>query len=479
MCFGGRDLKGDGVQEEALNARRVSAPKATARATSMSHEPPSGPPPNYSHLGSNNPYAPSNGLSGPQRTLDEYEAPSGPPPGRGDGGFAPPSGPPPGHGDGGYAPPSGPPPGRGYDAPSGPPPSQARYEAPSGPPPSHVGGYEPPSGPPPSHIGGYEPPSGPPPSHGGYDAPSGPPPSHSYDAPPGPPPSKRLEEAAPYHDWQAAVPDTSLLPPPPSFGEDRSNTNNATESEADRGETWCRARPLVAPAQLTQATISAVDDGFVDLMRPSQYVGTVQKTRKGTWVCASKKKSPDSCLVSTVPLYSVLAHSPVSLRRSKTIYFEVAISPRNRSEVSVALGFVAQPFPPFRLPGWERGSLGVHGDDGNKYINDCWGGKGFTDPFKPGETIGLGMVLKPKKSDGPPSYGEPQPREVVDVEIFLTREGEKVGQWDLHEEADASQDRPVTGLEGGHDLFAAVGTFEEAAFEVKFDSKDWMYVPSF
>ncbi|ELR08437.1 hypothetical protein GMDG_00501 [Pseudogymnoascus destructans 20631-21] len=461
MCFG-RDLKGDGVQEDALNARPVSAPKATARATSMSYDPPSGPPPNYSHLGSNNPYAPSNGLSAPQRTQEEYEAPSGPPPGRGDGGYAPPSGPPPGHG---------------YEAPPGPPPSQSRYEAPSGPPPSHVGGYEPPPGPPPSHIGGYEPPSGPPPSRvGGYESPSGPPPSHGgYEPPSGPPPShggsiSRLANRSPRH---------LSAPPSPSFGEDRSSANNATESEADRGETWCRARPLIAPAQLTQATISAVDDGFVDLMRPSQYVGSVQKTRKGTWVCASKRKSPDSCLVSTVPLYSVLAHSPMSLRRSKTIYFEVAISPRNRSEVSIALGFVAQPFPPFRLPGWERGSLGVHGDDGNKYINDCWGGKGFTDPFKPGETIGLGMVLKPKKSDAPPSYGEPQPREVVDVEIFLTREGEKVGQWDLHEEADASQDRLVTGLEGGHDLFAAVGTFEEASFEVRFDSKDWMYVPSF
>ncbi|KFX95510.1 hypothetical protein V490_03810, partial [Pseudogymnoascus sp. VKM F-3557] len=352
-------------------------------------------------------------------------------------------------------------------------------EPPSGPPPSHS--YDAPSGPPPSHRSEFAAPDGPPPSHRSeFAAPDGPPPSHrsEFAAPDGPPPSHKPEEAVPYHDWQTAVPDTSLLPPPPSFGEDRSSANNATQSEADRGETWCRARPLIAPAQLTQATISAVDDGFVDLMRPSQYVGSVQKSRKGTWVCASKRKSPDSCLVSTVPMYSVVAHSPVSLRRSKTIYFEVAISPRNRSEVSVALGFVAQPFPPFRLPGWERGSLGVHGDDGNKYINDCWGGKGFTDPFKPGEVIGLGMVLKPKKSEAPPSYGEPQPRDVVDVEIFLTRQGEKVGAWDLHEEADADQDRPVTGLEGGHDLFAAVGTFDEAAFEVRFDSKDWMYVPS-
>jgi len=39
------------------------------------------------------------------------------------------------------------------------------------------------------------------------------------------------------------------------------------------------------------------------------------------------------------------------------------------------------------MPGWQRGSLAVHGDDGRKYINDSWGGKDFTSSFKEGETL--------------------------------------------------------------------------------------------
>merc|ERR1711881_134054 len=87
------------------------------------------------------------------------------------------------------------------------------YGAPSGPPPNRNNEYSAPSGPPPNRIQEYS-------------APEGPPPSHSYDAPP----------HEPYHDWQTAVPDTSLLPPPPSMGNQRSTTNNATEQQAELGE---------------------------------------------------------------------------------------------------------------------------------------------------------------------------------------------------------------------------------------------------
>lgn len=165
--------------------------------------------------------------------------------------------------------------------------------------------------------------------------------------------------------------------------------------------------------------------------------------------------------------------------RTKTIYFEIAISPRNRSEVSVGLGFVAQPYPPFRLPGWDRASLGVHGDDGHRYVNDSWGGKDFTTPFKPGDVLGIGMRFSPRKSEAPPTYGAGGVLQAcpIDTEIFFTRNGQKAGGWNLHEEADASQDRPVIGLEGYNDLYAAVGTFEQAEFEVRFDERDWLYKP--
>jgi hypothetical protein len=184
--------------------------------------------------------------------------------------------------------------------------------------------------------------------------------------------------------------------------------------------------------------------------------------------------------MSTVPLYSVIAHSPLRTGRQKTCYYEVRISKRNRSEVSLGLGFGASPYPTFRLPGWHRGCLAVHGDDGSKYINDRWGGKDFTSPFKPGETIGIGMRFTERDLEAPPAYdGAPktEARTPLDVEVFLTRDGRVDGSWNLHEEGDAVEDLPVDGLEGYNDLFAVVGTFDVVEFEILFAEGEWMYRP--
>ena len=35
--------------------------------------------------------------------------------------------------------------------------------------------------------------------------------------------------------------------------------------------------------------------------------------------------------------------------------------------------------------------MGVHGDDGRRFVNDTWGGKDFTTKFVEGETVGIGM----------------------------------------------------------------------------------------
>ncbi len=51
------------------------------------------------------------------------------------------------------------------------------------------------------------------------------------------------------------------------------------------------------------------------------------------------------------------------------------------------------------------------------------------------------------------------------------------GRWDLHEESDAVEDGPVTGLEGYHDLSCAIGAYQATAFEVVFDPARWLYKP--
>ncbi|KAI1282960.1 hypothetical protein F5Y07DRAFT_202831 [Xylaria sp. FL0933] len=398
--------------------------------------------------------------------------------------FAPPSGPPPSHHraqnqarEDDYAPPSGPPPGPSQDfaPPPGPPPSQRaaeEYAPPSGPPPSHE--YAPPTGPPPARNNPFyedvAPPSGPPPSHAqgssDFAPPPGPPPSHDYAAPPGPPPSHQKEIKK--HDWETAVPDTSLLPPPPNFfsGFDRSPANNATEEEAEAGERWCHQFPLNNPLPAPAAPeLQAMNSGNINMFAPPFYRGTLRRVAVGVWRGQSHSGATDTCLATYPPLYSVSAHSPLATGRRKTIYFEVHIVPQDsrREEVSLALGFAAPPYPPFRLPGWHRGSLAVHGDDGNKYINDRWGGKAFTQPFRRGETVGIGMEFVPAAAGG------------IGVEIFLTRDGAESGRWDLHEETDLQQDLPVTGLEGFHDLCASVGVFEKVGFEIVFVPERWRW----
>ncbi len=136
-------------------------------------------------------------------------------------------------------------------------------------------------------------------------------------------------------------------------------------------------------------------------------------------------------------------------------------------DICLALGFTALPYPSFRMPGWHRGSLAVHGDDGHRFVNDRWGGKSFTGPFVKGETYGIGMTFTV------PGHGGR-----LETEVFFTRQGVEAGRWNLHEEGDAEQDLPVTGLEGYHDVSCAVGTCGETAFEVVLDPGRWRYRPA-
>ena len=224
--------------------------------------------------------------------------------------------------------------------------------------------YTPPPGPPPSHISQYAPPSGPPPSSQQYAPPPGSPPGHQHYTPPsGPPPS--IGEPPPYHDW-TVIPDTSTLPPPPAQGHEQPYRNNADPNEADRAHDWCMHNRLVFPHQPTSAQVAAVANGDVRLMKPREYRGDLLMPGTGSWRGSTRAGMKDACLLTSSPLYFALADSPVHTGRSKTIYFEVEIlstgyAGRN-NESTIALGFCAMPYPTFRLPGWERGSLAVHSD---------------------------------------------------------------------------------------------------------------------
>lgn len=179
--------------------------------------------------------------------------------------------------------------------------------------------------------------------------------------------------------------------------------------------------------------------------------------------------------MTNYPLYFAYADAPVSSQCPKLIYFEVKLKSLGRApggdDSSIAIGFSAVPYPPWRMPGWERGSLAVHGDDGRRYVNDTWGGKDFATPFLVGETIGLGMKFEVPAA--PPEYGTTATP--LTVNAFHTRNGREAGSWNLHEQLDASNDQGIEGIEGANDLYGALGIFGGAEFEVYFQRQDWMW----
>ncbi|KAL6713841.1 hypothetical protein ACLMJK_008335 [Lecanora helva] len=353
----------------------------------------------------------------------------------------------------------------------------------------------------------YAPPPGPPSSHRSrqeqhhYLPPPGPPPgSQEYAPPPGPPPGRQEalpsqhlnsmtatnptsdlaqsqlpSDPPPYHDW-TVIPDTALLPPPPAIGYDTSPNSNADSLDADQAHEWCRLHPMMAPHQPTNAQYQAVARGDVRLSKAVEYKGDLLMPDTGLWKGSTPSGSKDACLLSSLPLYFAVVDAPTVA--TKTIYYEVKIRSlgrgRGADESSIALGYCALPYPTWRMPGWERGSLAVHGDDGRKYVNDTYGGKDLTSPFRVGDTIGLGMTFSAVES--PPEYGTPR-QGSIRVSVFLTRNGEKGESWNLHEELDASHDLSVVGLNGELDLHAAVGIFGGVEFDLSFNRRYWLWRP--
>ena len=283
-------------------------------------------------------------------------------------------------------------------------------------------------------------------------------------------------EPPPYHDW-TVIPDNALLPPPPSIGHGQSPLSNAGPSEADRAHDWCKAHPIVKPHQPSSVQHGAIAGGDVRLLKAKEFRGDLLMPSTGFWKGSTRSGNHDSCLLTSLPLYFAMADAPTRFT-TKIIYYELKVRSfgqgRGPNESSVALGYCAMPYPTWRMPGWERGSLAVHGDDGRKYVNDTWGGKDFTSPFEIGDTIGLGMSFSaPNSYKGCETFDQNK----IQVEVFLTRNGKKGESWNLHEELDAERDLGVDGLDGRSDLYAAIGIFGGVEFDVAFKKQDWRWQP--
>jgi hypothetical protein len=286
------------------------------------------------------------------------------------------------------------------------------------------------------------------------------------------------------------IPDTALLPPPPSLGYESSPTANSTMEEGDRAYNWCQAHPLWSPQNIHPQVYHAIQNAQLALLKAPTFIGELlPQPQAGHWRCRSHAACRDSSILTNLPMYTAQHDSPLATSRPKTIYFELKVTglghggfSLEEADAGIAIGFVAPPYPTFRLPGWQRGSLGVHGDDGRKYVNDTWGGVDFTTAFAPGETVGIGMTFSAPRA--PPGYGatqqqygQGQQQGGLDVEVFFTRNGKKEGGWDGNLELDERSEGGTTGLRGECDLFPAVGVFGGVDFDVFFHPAQWLYKP--
>ncbi|KXS94077.1 hypothetical protein AC578_9217 [Pseudocercospora eumusae] len=338
--------------------------------------------------------------------------------------------------------------------------------------------FQPPPGPPPGHQDvnmddeQYSPPVGPPPGHTTHGFPSTPSPA------PLPTPSSGEADIAPpeYDPWTGADDRLSL---PPSFSasmaDQRSPAANADFDDAKRAHAWCAETPLWTAHEHPAMLVSRIDAGDLRLTVPPNTTDVTQyQPAMGTSYVRTGSGISDTILLSDVPIYAAQHHTPLATGQQRTIYFEVKImgmgdryGTGKNVESGIAIGFVAPPYPAWRLPGWHRGSLGVHSDDGRRYVDNSYGGVEFVPSFGKGDVVGIGMTFHP------PIHGD---RITTRCDVFFTRNGKREKGWDLHEEQPKNVDAgDIGGLEGEHDLLAAVGVFGSVEFECIFNQENWLF----
>ncbi|KAI5844372.1 hypothetical protein DFP73DRAFT_549027 [Morchella snyderi] len=249
----------------------------------------------------------------------------------------------------------------------------------------------------------------------------------------------------------------AYLPPPPSISHEVSPAFNSTRALSDAGHRFTTRNPLFPPQQFPHALLSSIPThpggGAAAAAAPApelapaprHFRGTIAAVKGGALVMASGTQ--DTCLVSAAPLFAAGYHHPANTCRARVFGYEVLVLALPAEAALVAVGFAAAPYPPFRLPGWNRGSLAVHSDDGRRYCNDDRGGRDFGAPFRAGERIGISMRF-PVDTGG------------RGIEVFVTRDGKPAGGWGLHEEVDSrSAKNPAMGLDGSNDIYAAIGVW--------------------
>lgn len=366
-----------------------------------------------------------------------------------------------------------------------------------GPPPGHDYSFQggPPPGPPPGHnyMASAGPPPGPPPSHFSNNTqnffesaqhPSGPPPNHTS--------STGDMDALPSYSLISADQQSRL----PTYGEPSQLSqlgykySQAPDDERDMGQFFSKIFPIYPPLVISGEQYEQMSTHRLKLVAPPRvpeyefpkplrhstrfkggdikYVSAYGNEAQDHTFIQTKNGTKDIYFVSNWPLYShdlaerklfPLMYSSASSPdpTPSIMYFETLItSIGNPEENIVAVGFTCLPYPEYRQPGWHRGSLAVHSDDGHRYVNDSEDGIDFTTSFgDTGTVVGIGMDMKR-------------------MAVFFTRNGKWEREWSLIEDLNNRSTRPereftqggIEGLQGDKDIYAVVGVFGKVGVQV-------------
>ncbi|SAM00881.1 hypothetical protein [Absidia glauca] len=76
-------------------------------------------------------------------------------------------------------------------------------------------------------------------------------------------------------------------------------------------------------------------------------------------------------------------------RNQEVYYWEAKMYEKPRS-TTLSIGVATKPYPNWRLPGWNRHSVGYFSDTGNKHFNNPFYGKPYGSGFQEGDVVGVG-----------------------------------------------------------------------------------------
>ncbi|KAI8970616.1 concanavalin A-like lectin/glucanase domain-containing protein [Pilobolus umbonatus] len=78
------------------------------------------------------------------------------------------------------------------------------------------------------------------------------------------------------------------------------------------------------------------------------------------------------------------------LPRHQEVYYWEAKMYDKPDSTMVSVGVATKPYPTWRLPGWNRYSIGYFSTDGHKYFASPFNGKSYGTPFRHGDVVGVG-----------------------------------------------------------------------------------------